>query len=122
MRPRGAAQRCPEGYDRYLDQEAKDMARYLASIVLGTVLFCTVAAARPPAVEPSADSAAQQAIVGRIRLREGVVDLSLSSMAEGGAAHRVARGLAGVLADVDTSRPAEHDSATSEASGYMLRR
>ena len=98
------------------------MARYLAWIAFLTVLFCTVAAARPPAAEPSADGTAHRALVGRVQLREGVFDLSLSSIGEGGAAHGVVRGLAGVMADVDTSRTAKHASPTAEASGHVRHR
>jgi hypothetical protein len=93
------------------------MERYLAWIGFWSVLCCTGAAARPPAeAQPSAASTREHAIVGRVQLREGVVDLSLSSIAEGGAAHPVARGLAGVIADVDVRRPTAQDRPTAQAS------
>jgi len=92
------------------------MVRYLAWIAFGSVLCCTVAAARPPAPEPLTKGTAQPALVGRVLLRDGVVELSLSTIAEGGAAHGVVRGLAGLMADVDTTRHAQHDHPTAGTS------
>jgi hypothetical protein len=82
--------------------------RLVLSGVVGTALVVlgSAASASPPSGgerAPAAQSASGGApIVGRVRIRGQVIDLTLESLATGGEASELAPGYAVVHADIDT--------------------
>ncbi len=66
------------------------------------------ALARPPVPSSSLLKHQDPPLVGRVRTREGVIDLTRASVSEGGAAHDVAQGTAGVIADAEVFRTRDH--------------
>ena len=57
--------------------------------------------AKPP------PSKSDHALVGRVRTRAGVVDLTVDTLAAGGPAHNLVQGLAQVMADAEVRRVQE---------------
>ena len=74
--------------------------RSLGGLMAVLALASTEAQARPPESKGPADAA----LVGRVRTRAGVVDLTVESLAERGPAHQLKSGFAQVIADAEVQR------------------
>ncbi len=77
----------------------------LGFIAVGSLgAFHTVASARPPRTEVTIKAP----LVGKVRTRDGVIDLTRATVSEGGKAHDVAQGTARVMADAEVAREKTH--------------
>lgn len=88
--------------------------------IAGLGLVAAVANAKPPVGGASAPEAAAERVIGRMRLRGEVIDLSLSSLAAGGVASDLAEAYAQpVSADIDPAlmRGSADDGADSRYPG-----
>jgi hypothetical protein len=73
----------------------------LGSLTAVVLLASSEAQAKPPQAKSAS------ALVGRVRTRAGVVDLTVDTLADGGPAHGLVQGLAQVIADADVRRVQE---------------
>jgi len=95
------------------------MARHRIALVLALLaansLLCSgQAIARPPTEATSQTSVLSVVepttpLIGRVRVRGEVLDLTRDSVAEGGSAHDVAQGTARVIADAEVLKAREHN-------------
>lgn len=80
--------------------QRRSLGCWSVAIAIITVLpACAEVPARPPAQPLHTESG--EPIVGRVRMRDQTLDLTRSSVAEGGPAGRLGRGVAEIMADVD---------------------
>jgi hypothetical protein len=89
-----------------------------AALACALALLGALAHARPPqSAAPERQSAAPERpgrpLIGVVRTRDAMLELTVDSVAQGGRAHELGRGVAEVVADVE--RPAANTRDTSTA-------